>query len=129
MRRALCAFQILLFGLGPLTAMLPVNAESRLPACCRRHGTHHCAMSAAMASMPAQASSTTAPAFTSPSHCSQFPGYLPALTTPVLALTASPVSLPVLLASAHSPAGSRAAARLSQIRSRAGRAPPASFIG
>jgi hypothetical protein len=43
---------------------------------------------------------------------------------PVEALAASPAGLPALLAEPHSPSASRAAARLSQIRTRAGRGPP-----
>ena len=128
MRRWLSIFLILFFGLGPLAAALPAGDDSGLPACCRRNGAHHCAMSMRMRAQMAEAASSSAPAFTAPATCPHFPGYIAATTSTIHALTASPVSLPVLLAQAHSPAAGRAAARLSQIRTRAGRGPPASNL-
>src|ERR1035438_8325373 len=53
MRRCVSIFLVLCFGLGPLTGMLEASDESRLPACCRRHGAHHCAMAMQMAAMVA----------------------------------------------------------------------------
>ena len=44
MRRAISIFLILFFWLGPLETLLPGGEDARLPACCRRHGAHHCAM-------------------------------------------------------------------------------------
>jgi hypothetical protein len=127
MRRGISIFLILFFWLGPLAANLPASEDnSRLPSCCRRHGAHHCAMSTRMAAIGSQTGS--APIATAPSHCPSFPDYPAASTTPVHALAASPLSLPVLLAQAHSPSASRAAARLSQIRTLAGRGPPASNL-
>ena len=122
MRRTLCMFLILSFWLGPLAAILPANSESRLPACCRRHGAHHCAMSADMA---AQVASGSAPMLTAPSHCPSYPGSVVPSTEPVQALAASPAGLPALLAEPRLPSASRAAGRLSQIRTHAGRGPPA----
>ena len=121
MRRTLCILLILSYWLGPLAELLPANAESRLPACCRRHGAHRCAISAAMAAL---AASGSRPSVAAPSHCPYYPGSMAAATEPDQALAASPAGLPVLLAKAHSFAASRAAARLSQIRTRAGRGPP-----
>jgi len=129
MKRILSTFLILTFGLGPLAEAIPANAESRLPACCRRHGPHHCALSTEMAAKAAQAPPGSAPVLSAPSHCPNFPGLMAASTTPVYAMVASAAGLPVLLAQAHSPAASRTAARLSQIRTRAGRAPPSSLLG
>jgi hypothetical protein len=43
-RRLISIAMVLLFWLGPLSALLPGSDESQLPACCRRHGAHHCAM-------------------------------------------------------------------------------------
>jgi hypothetical protein len=125
MRRGFSIFLILLFGLGPLTAALSASAESRLPPCCRRHGAHHCAMSMQLAAMRAQAASGGAPLLSAPSHCPLFPDSAAAPATAVHALVASPVSLPALLARPHSPAAGSAAARLSRIRTRVGRGPPA----
>ena len=52
MRRHLSILIVALFFLAPLSALLPSSAEAQLPACCRRHGAHHCAMFAAMAAPP-----------------------------------------------------------------------------
>jgi hypothetical protein len=129
MRRGISIFLILFFWLGPLAAMLPASEDdSRLPPCCRRHGAHHCAMSVRMAALMSQATSSGKPIFTAPSTCHYFPGTLAGPTLNTLALAMSPVRLPVLQARPHSPAAGRADARLSQIRTRAGRGPPASKL-
>jgi len=128
MRRGLAIFLILLFGLSPLVAALSASDESRLPPCCRRHGAHHCAMAMRLAAMRAEVASGK-PFFTTPSTCPLFPGYAAALAVAIDALAAAQVSLPVLLALPHSPASRHAAARLSQIRTRAGRGPPANPLG
>lgn len=124
MRRALSILLILFFSLGPLAATLGASEDARLPACCRRHGAHHCAMSMRVAAMMAEAAAGKA-AWTAPSTCPMFPGAAAATASGPQALTAAPVSLPVLLAQPHSPAAGRAAAQVSQIRTRSGRAPPA----
>ncbi|HEY1900813.1 MAG TPA: hypothetical protein VGG56_00150 [Terracidiphilus sp.] len=127
MRRLLSILLILFFSLGPLAATLDASDSARLPACCRRHGAHRCVLSMGMAAMSAEAASGN-PVFTAPSTCPAFPQSTAATTTGPQALTASPVSLPALLAQPHSPAASRAGARLSQVRTRAGRGPPASIL-
>jgi hypothetical protein len=127
MRRALSIFLVFFFALGPFAAALGAADDARLPPCCRRHGVHHCAMSLRRSAMMAQAASAK-PIFTAPSTCPCFPGYAAAPTTSTLAQAASPASLPALVAQPHSPAAARAAARLSQIRTRAGRGPPASIL-
>jgi hypothetical protein len=126
MRRALSIFFILLFGLGPLAATLGAEEDARLPACCRRHGAHHCAISMRAAAAIAEAASSQ-PIITAPATCPFFPGYTAATASAPQALDASPVSLPFPLAQSHSPAAGSAAARLSQIRTRASRGPPASL--
>jgi hypothetical protein len=130
MRRALSTLLVLFFGLGPLAVTLSASDESRLPYCCRRHGDHHCVMSARAAALILQSASgnTDVPAFTAPATCPYFPGYTVAPTTTVLALAPAPNGLPGLLAQPHSPAAARAVARLSRIRTRAGRGPPASAL-
>jgi hypothetical protein len=127
MRRALSISLILFFLLGPLTAGLEASEDAGLPACCRRHGTHHCAMSLRMAAMMAEAAPGKA-FLAAPAACPAFPGYASATTTTPQAMTAAPVSLPVLLAQPHTPQAGRAAACLSQIRTRAGRGPPTSAL-
>ena len=124
MRRSLGVFLILLFWLGPMLSLLPASAESRLPACCRRHGAHHCAMIAAAYFVPPGAP----PQLGAPSQCPLFPGSAAASTAPVHALPALAAGLPVLLAQPHSPAAGRAAARLSQLRTRSNRGPPDSTL-
>jgi hypothetical protein len=121
MRRALSISLILLFGFGPLAATLEAGDDAGLPACCRRHGAHHCAMSMSKAA----AIMDTAPGkaiFTTPATCPEFPAA--AATTASQAMTAESLGLPALLAHAHTPQAARASARLSQIRTRAGRGPP-----
>jgi hypothetical protein len=126
MRRGISIFLIVFFWLGPLAAMLPASEDdSRLPPCCRRHGAHHCAMSMRMAALMSQAASGGKPIFTAPLTCPYFPGYLSGPTLTIIALATSPVSLRVRLARPHSTAARRAAARVSQIRTRASRGPPA----
>jgi len=127
MRRTVCLGLILLFWLGPLAAILPANAETRLPVCCRRDGAHHCAMSASVATY--QSSSATESALRAPVRCSSYPGNMLASTKPVEALTASATDLSVPLARPHSPAAIRAAVRTSELRIRSNRGPPISTIG
>ena len=125
MRRALSIFLILSFWLGPVVAILPAGDESRLPPCCRRHGAHHCALSIRMRAQIAT-DDAGKPTFKAPSTCPLFPGYSNVPTAPNPALAAE-TALPLLLPQAHSPAAGRAAARLSQIRTRASRGPPSSL--
>lgn len=126
MRRGFSIFLILLFSLGPLSAALQADDESRLPPCCRRHGTHHCSMSMRMAALMSQSASGGNPRVNAPATCPYFPGDAAGPASTSVAMTASPVSLLVLLAQAQSPAAGRATSRLSQIRTRTGRGPPAS---
>ena len=124
MRRVLSIFLVLFYSLGPLAATLGASEDTRLPACCRRLGAHHCAMSMGEAAMMAEAASGKTMVY-APLTCPAFPGTTAATTTGPQALVSTPVSLPVLLAQPHSPAAGRAIARISQIRTRSGRAPPA----
>ena len=128
MRRFFSILMILLFGLGPLSVTLPASAESRLPACCRRHGTHHCATSDKTASRASKASSEPGPVFTTPLHCPSFPGTVAASTKPIHALVTPAAGLPVLFAQTHSPSASVGAARMTQLGAHTNRGPPASHI-
>jgi len=124
MRRALSILLVLFFSLGPLAATLWASGETRLPVCCRRQGAHHCAMSVGEAAMAA-AIDVHQRFVRTPSTCPAFPVATAATTSGPQALTSTPVSLAVLLAQPHSSAAGRAVARISQIRTRSGRAPPA----
>jgi len=84
---------MLLFGLGPLTATLQADDDSRLPACCRRAGAHHCAMSDAMIAQMVQPSESKDPAWTLPDHCPLYPQHWPATVNPQSALTSTPDAL------------------------------------
>ena len=71
MRRLLAISLALLFGLplvAPLFA-LGSDAEANLPACCRRNGAHHCAMTAEQAEAALQGTHVSAP----PMRCPAYP--------------------------------------------------------
>jgi hypothetical protein len=128
MRRALSILLIGFFSLGPLTAWSGADDDSRLPACCRRHGRHHCAMSEEAVIALAREASGSTPIFTAPAHCPYFPEYLTRSMAPSQWLAATAVSLPAPLSQAHSPAALPVSIRLQPIRARAGRGPPDSFL-
>jgi hypothetical protein len=67
-------FLISFLGLGPLAATLQADGQSGLPACCRRHGAHHCGMSMRMSEFSAQSASGGKPIFTTPATCPTFRG-------------------------------------------------------
>jgi len=127
MRRGVSIVLLLFFTLGPLTVALQADEDARLPACCRRHGAHHCAMSDAM-SAKMEASAPGQPIISAPSHCPYYPQGGCATLSPIYALAPVPNSLPALLTQDHSPVAARAAARMSQLRTRADRGPPASIL-
>jgi hypothetical protein len=124
MRRALSILFVLFFGLGPLAVLIDGADDASLPACCRRNGTHHCMMTDAMLARMVQAA-LSAPAFTAPSHCPQFPARGNAVPSPTLAVAHAPqvdnAGIPALLA--IGPSGSHA--RGIHLRTPALRGPPA----
>jgi len=126
MRRGFSIFLILFFGLGPLAVALPGSEDARLPACCRRHGAHHCAMSSGMMARMLEAASGSTPTVTAPPTCPFFPGYATPATSTLLALALVPGNMPALLARATRTASGRLAASCPIIRSHAGRGPPVS---
>jgi len=130
MRRFTAILMLALLGAFhavPLLHAVSSDPESDLPACCRTHGKHHCAMSGREVSQMIDARSGKH-AFAPPGTCPSFPDYAATTTTAPQAIPSFPVSLPSLLAHPRSPISSRAAARMSQIRTRAGRGPPASKL-
>jgi hypothetical protein len=55
MRRVASALLLLVFSLPLIApAFLSTPDDSQLPACCRRDGKHHCAMSMAMGNIPSR---------------------------------------------------------------------------
>jgi hypothetical protein len=128
MRRVLSICLVFILGFGPLSAAVQANDDdSRLPACCRRHGTHHCAMSDSMVARMVAAASGQ-PTLTATSHCPLYPNGSCVPNNGVRALADSSNDLPVLLAQEHSHVSAIAAARPNQLRTRADRGPPASNI-
>lgn len=85
MRRSLSISLLVLFLLGPLITLLPGLDESRLPACCRRHGLHHCAMDAGTVQLSPGEHAAYAPA-----QCPLFRTVLPA-TLPAFLPAAQPM--------------------------------------
>ena len=85
MRRAFSIFLILLFGFGPVSAMIDGAEDANLPACCRRNGAHHCAMSVQMMAMMLHIVDPT-PSYTAPLTCPYYPGPTMAILMPAHAL-------------------------------------------
>jgi hypothetical protein len=124
MQRTLAWLLMLLFGLGPLTATLQASHESRLPACCRRHGSHHCAMADAMrAQLPASVPGRT-PTFTAPLHCPMFPHGTAAPSASTVALAASSPAPPSPHTDRHTTISSALLVRDAARLNRSGRSPP-----
>jgi hypothetical protein len=111
MRRLLTLLLTVVLGLGPTLEAIPAMAsslglgssasasidEASLPACCRRNGTHHCALqaaslaakrSAATAGSSAQSTGST-PALSAPDFCSRMPRALASTVTPWSALVSA----------------------------------------
>lgn len=126
MRRVFSILLVLFFAFGPLQGLLEASDDARLPACCRRHGAHHCAMADQVMAMMARSNGST-PFVVAPGTCSSFPGCNLGISTPSHALAASQLALPVLLERAHSPVTASQDVRMIPFLSRAGRAPPLSI--
>ncbi len=127
MRRASSIFLILLFGLGPLSVLIE-SEEANLPPCCRRHGTHHCAMAMQMAAMMRDAAPGKMPAMGAPMTCQQYPGLATLFAAPAPALTASAAGLHVAQKQSDIAAGDYATPASTPARIHAGRGPPAANL-
>jgi hypothetical protein len=121
MRRALSISLILLLWLPALAALMPGDADARLPFCCRRQGAHHCAEAAAQ-------SGASGPAFAAPSHCPEFPGSLPATLGRVFVATAAPADWGVQVSAVELRSARREAARTGRLRAQVDRGPPSSRL-
>jgi len=84
MRRALSILLILLFGAGPLSFAFAASDDASLPACCRRHGQHHCGMD----SEQSPSADSHNAQLKAPSRCPQFPQHPSARTSSFAAISA-----------------------------------------
>src|ERR1700722_8037268 len=124
MHRCFSIFLILFFGLGPLSALAEGTEDTGLPACCRRHGAHHCAMSAQMMAMSAGVAADATPEFSVPSTCPLYHGPVLYMLMPAHALAAAPTALRAEFTLTPAPALEGTAAFSSPSRAHAGRGPP-----
>jgi hypothetical protein len=115
MRRLLSILLVALFWAGPMSALLPANTDAQLPACCRRHGAHHCAMGRSDSAQP-----SAGHAFAAPAHCPLYHRSGPA--TPTFTAAAQP-SLAQLPQASALTASTRTAV-LHRARSLSSRGPP-----
>lgn len=129
MRRTLSILLVIFFSVGPLTAALQADDDSRLPACCRRHGTHHCAMGGSSAIAALLVASTATPIVTAPARCPYFPNTVAQFLQPVTALAPAHSAFPAPRAQAHAVSPIRAFARFRPIRAHSSRGPPDSIFG
>jgi len=123
MRRGFSILLMLVLGLGPLSSLIDGSEDVNLPACCRRHGAHHCAMEAQIAAMMRDAQSGKAPIVSAPMTCPYYPGAVNALWTPALAAAAAEVQ--ALASSSLALAAMQTLAHRSPAETHAGRGPPA----
>jgi hypothetical protein len=125
MRRGFSILLILLFGLGPLSSVLPGAEDAALPACCRRNGAHHCAMAAQMMAMMARMATDGRQSVSAPVTCPYYPGPTVAILMPAAhALTTLPVSVPVQHSAAAAPTPLLVAVFSAPKHAHAGRGPP-----
>lgn len=125
MRRLLAILLLAVFGL-PYASVLfaQEGAETGLPACCRKNGKHHCAMSQLQSSGAQQGERISMVAEKCP--------YAPAVPAAAhLSLFAAPLSAGVFAELVHHPAiheQTHAKYRISRDRSRQKRGPPSLIL-
>jgi hypothetical protein len=125
MRRGFSIFLIMLFGLGPLSSLIDGSEDANLPACCRRHGAHHCVVAA----MAAQALSGKTATVSAPMTCPSYPGTVALLSTVKQALASTPQAGEALRPFEYVQVAAHASPRSNPAQSHAGRSPPASSLG
>jgi len=126
MRRGFSIFLILFFGLGPLSAFVDGSQDAGLPACCRRHGAHHCAMYAQLMAMRAGRDIDPTPNFSAPPTCPLYHGPAFSMLMPAHALTAAAANVRAEFTRNLAPAFEQGVAFSNLSRAHAGRGPPAS---
>jgi hypothetical protein len=125
MRRGFSILLVLLFGLGPLSAIAG-GEDANLPACCRRHGAHHCAMTMHMVAIVREADPQTH--LSSQLTCPNYPGLSAVFTAPAAALIAPAIILPSRRTRAFAPVAVQTIPPSSPSRNHAGRGPPAAIL-
>jgi hypothetical protein len=123
MRRSFSILLILVFAFTPVSLLISGREDANLPACCRRHGVHHCSMTvSASRSMMARGST---PGFSAPATCPYYPGAATVFSTPPPALTIAMALMPGLAPQAQIDAAAIAVLAAGPNRTHAGRGPPA----
>ncbi|HUA92256.1 MAG TPA: hypothetical protein VL991_06795 [Terracidiphilus sp.] len=124
MRRGFSILLILFFGLGPLSATLGASEDTSLPACCRRHGAHHCALAIETSTTRTVQSGST-PVVSAPLTCPYYPGSVATIiASSVQALVAAGIQVPAPAVPSYDVAVVTAAAASHPSRTHAGRGPP-----
>ncbi|MGO8935596.1 MAG: hypothetical protein ACLPLZ_14850 [Terracidiphilus sp.] len=126
MRRGFSIFLVLFFGLGPLSAFVDSSADAGLPACCRRHGAHHCVLYAQIMAMRAGRGIDPTPGFSAPLTCPLYHGPTFSMLMPAHALAAASANLRAEFTRTPAPRFERMAGFSGPSRAHAGRGPPAS---
>jgi hypothetical protein len=125
MRRGFSIFLILMFGLGPLSSLIDGSEDANLPACCSRHGAHHCVMSAKMQ----QAQSGKTLMVSAPMTCPSYPGAVALLSTPAQALAAASRTGEELRTFEYVQVATHTSPLSKPAQSHSGRGPPAPSLG
>jgi hypothetical protein len=141
MRRILSILLALVLGLGSGAAVLPADAltsavasgwtgkvdESRLPACCRRNGKHHCTMNSESADGPAAVADREI-GVSAQESCPFLPHTMDSTAPPVADLAQNVANSLALHAQLRAKHGIVSAAPMSDRRSCPKRGPPATQI-
>lgn len=125
MRRVLSIFLVLFFGIGSLPASFGAGDDARLPACCRRHGAHHCAMGEESVAQAVRGVSSPTASLSAPPQCPMYPGDSPATTSPVHALARYIAYSTIPLVDRYTSVVRQTVRCNGQIRTHTGRGPPA----
>jgi hypothetical protein len=128
MRRVFSIFLILFFAVGPLSAFADGGDDAGLPSCCRRHGTHHCAMDAQKMAMKTGVAVDSTTSFSAPPTCPLYHGPALFTLTPAHALTAAAASIRAEFTHSPAPVFERIVAFSRPTRAYAGRGPPAADL-
>ncbi|MGP8251825.1 MAG: hypothetical protein ACLQHF_07305 [Terracidiphilus sp.] len=128
MRRGFSIFLILMFGLGPLSSLIDGSEDANLPACCRRHGAHHCAFEARIAASAEQAQSGKTPVVSAPMTCPSYPGAIALLSAPSQALAAASRHAGALQPFEYVQVATLTAPLSKPAQTHAGRGPPATNL-